>query len=381
MQRVVRMAPMQKLAPRFELGESESCFEPLISGLPDDIALNCLLRLPVEFLPTGRSVSRRWCDLFGDKGRFFTKRKEMGFQDPWLFVLSFDKCTDKIQWHVLDLVHLTWHTIPAMPSVEKVCPYGLRCVSVPGDRSVMVCGGAVPGVDCPLNLAMKFDVVLDSWTVVRKMITPRTFFAGGVIGGKVYVAGGNGGDGFELGSGEVMDPKDGMWRPIASMGATMTCYDTAVLDGKLFVTEGWFWPFYSVPRGQVYDPVTDSWRSMEPGLREGWTGSSVVMFGHLFVVSEHERTRLKVYDLDNDTWETVGGSPLPEEICKPFVVNGVNERIYVTGKNLCVAVGFIHRLNNDSTDNKLDFMVRWQVVEGPSGFSNLTPSSAQILYV
>lgn len=361
--------------------EQESCFEPLISGLPDDVALNCLLRLPVKFHPSCRSVCRRWCHLFGDKGRFFITRKEMGFKDPWLFVSCFDKCSGKIQWHVFDLVNFSWHVIPAMPCFENVCDDKLikfRCVSVSSDRELVVCGGVTVDGDCPVNVVMKYDLLSDCWIMMRKMITPRVFFAGGVIGGKVYVAGGNGGDRFELDSGEVMDPKDGVWRPISSMGATMTCYDAAVLDGKLYVTEGWFWPFYFVPRGQVYDPGSDSWECMAPGLREGWTGSSVVMFGCLFVVSEHERTKLKVYDMSSDMWETVSGGPLPEQICKPFVVNGYDDRIYVTGKNLCVAVGSVYRLI-DSTDKKLDFMVRWQVVEGPHGFSDLTPSSAQII--
>ncbi|KAD5507797.1 hypothetical protein E3N88_15500 [Mikania micrantha] len=135
--------------------ESESCFEPLISDLPDDVALNCLLRLPVEFHSTGRTVCRRWCNLFGNKGRFFTERKEMGFKDPWLFVFSFNKCNGKIQWHVLDLVNLTLHTIPAMPCKEKVCLYSFRCVSVPGDGLMVVFGGVAADGDCPLNLAFQ----------------------------------------------------------------------------------------------------------------------------------------------------------------------------------------------------------------------------------
>nr|XP_043623705.1 F-box/kelch-repeat protein At1g30090 [Erigeron canadensis] len=375
-----------KVTPKFKLVDyscnikdhllelEESClYKPLIPGLPDDIALSCLLRLPVEFHSSGRSVCRRWCSLFGDMGRFFTLRKEMGFQDPWLFVFCFNKFSGKIQWHVFDLVHLSWHAIPGMPWLEKVCPHGFRCVSVPGDGSVFVSGG-------PNSLVWKFEVRLNSWGVVKKMITPRAFFASGVIDGMVYVAGGNSSDGFELDSGEVMDPKDGLWRPISDMGASMPCYDSAVLDGKLYVTEGWFWPFYVVPRGQVYDPKTDSWERMAMGLREGWTGSSVVMFGHLFVVSEHERTKLKVYDSRNDVWETVDGSPLPKQLCKPFAVNGYNNKIYVTGRNLDVAIGFIHRLHSNSTDKATNFSVRWQVVEAPPGLSDLTPTSAQILF-
>ncbi|MFS8004104.1 putative kelch-type beta propeller [Helianthus anomalus] len=151
----------------------------------------------------------------------------------------------------------------------------------------------------------------------------------------------------------------------------------SVLDGKLLVTEGWLWPFYVVPRGQIYDPKTDHWENMHDGLREGWTGSSAVIYGHLFVVTEHERTKLKVYDTNNDSWITVGGPPLPEQICKPFSVNCNNSKIYVVGRNLHVAVGCILGLN---TENNLCFSFHWQVVEAPQAFSDLAPSSTQVLF-
>lgn len=393
-----QQVPVQKLgdsqmtlSPKFKLAaiqsrlldpfvESELSLrgEPLIPCLPDDIALSCLLRLPVASHSASRSVCKRWYQLFANKERFFTRRKEMGFQDPWLFVFSFHKCTGKIQWNVLDLTHFSWHTIPSMPCIDKVCPHGFRSVSFPFEGSLFVCGGVVFDADCPLNLVMKFEVQKNSWTVMRKMITPRSFFASGVINGKIYVAGGNSTDLFELNSGEVMDPKKGIWHPIANMGTNMASYDAAVLNGKLLVTEGWFWPFYVVPRGQIYDPRTDNWENMADGLREGWTGSSVVIYGHLFVVTEHERTKLKVYDMNTDSWKTVDGPPLPEQICKPFSVNCCNSRIYVVGRNLHVAVGRISSLN--ASEKNPSFLVQWQVIEAPEAFANLTPSSAQVLF-
>ncbi|XAR72475.1 hypothetical protein NMG60_11019120 [Bertholletia excelsa] len=382
------------LSPKFRLAAIQSSLldssldlelslsgEPLIPGLPDDIALNCLLRLPVQSHAACKAVCKRWYPLLSSKGRFFTWRKELGFSDPWLFVFSFHKCTGKIQWKVLDLTHFSWHTIPAMPCKDKVCPHGFRCVSIPREGTLFVCGGMVSDVDCPLNLVLKYEMQKNRWTVMKKMNTARSFFASGVIDGMIYVAGGNSTDLFELNSAEVLDPARGTWNPIASMGTNMASYDAAVLNGKLLVTEGWFWPFYVVPRGQVYDPKTNNWGSMPAGLREGWTGSSIVVFGHLFVVTEHERTKLKVYDAGNDAWETVEGPPLPEQICKPFSVNGSDSRIFVVGRNLHVAVGEISRLNSASmTGKKCSFSVQWQVVDAPQDFSDLTPSSAQVLF-
>lgn len=146
---------------------------------------------------------------------------------------------------------------------------------------------------------------------------------------------------------------------------------------------------------QVYDPVRDVWEDMSVGLREGWTGSSVVMLSHLFVVSEMERMKVKVYESDGDTWDVVLGAALPEQICKPFAVSSHHCKIYVVGRNLTVAVGSISRINHkddivtlgDGDDDdqknkkkkKWRFSVRWDVVDAPNHLSDLTPSIAQVL--
>ncbi|KAA8531836.1 hypothetical protein F0562_006447 [Nyssa sinensis] len=145
--------------------------------------------------------------------------------------------------------------------------------------ALFVCGCVIFDVDCPLNLVLKYEMTKNCWTVMKKMITARSFFASGVIEGMIYVAGGNNTDLFELNSAEVLDPDKGIWQPIANMGTRMASYDAAVLNRKLLITEGWFWPFYFVPRGQIYDPKTDNWEGMAAGLREGWIGSSVVVYG------------------------------------------------------------------------------------------------------
>ncbi|XP_021726324.1 F-box/kelch-repeat protein At1g30090-like [Chenopodium quinoa] len=356
--------------------------QPLIPGLPDDVALNCLLRLPVQSHGSCRAVCKRWHLLLGSKERFFSRRKELGLCDPWLFVLTFHKCTGKIQWLVLDLTHFTWHTIPEMPCRDKVCPHGFRCVSVPSEGTLFVCGGMVSDMDCPLDVVLKYEIHKNRWTVMNQMITARSFFASGVIDGMVYVAGGNSADLYELDAAEVLDPVRGCWHPIANMGTNMASYDAAVLDGKLLVTEGWLWPFFVSPRGQVYDPINDNWENMAVGLREGWTGSSVVVYGCLFIVSEHERMKLKVYDGNSDSWDTVEGPPLPEQICKPFSVNSYDSKIYVVGRDLHVAVGQILKVNLEEghSEKKLSFAVQWHVEDAPMAFSDLTPSSSQVLF-
>ncbi|TKW30466.1 hypothetical protein SEVIR_2G039300v4 [Setaria viridis] len=356
---------------------------PLIPGLPDDAALTCLLRLPVAAHGACRLVCRRWHHLLADKARFFSQRRALGLRSPWLFTLAFHRCTGKIQWKVLDLGHLAWHAIPAMPCRDRACPRGFGCVAVPGDGALLVCGGLVSDMDCPLHLVLRYDVYRNRWTVVTRMLAARSFFAGGVIDGRVYVAGGYSTNQFELNSAEVLDPDKGVWQPIASMGINMASSDSAVISGRLYVTEGCAWPFFSSPRGQIYDPKINQWEAMPVGMREGWTGQSVVIDGRLFVISEYERMKVKIYDPETDSWDSVSGPPMPERIMKPFSVSCLDSRIVVVGRGLHVAIGHVDKQpagGGNSRNRSSSYSVCWQDVDVPKEFSDLTPSSSQILH-
>lgn len=380
-----------KLTPKFRLasapGPGPQQPPPLIPGLPDDAALNCLLRLPVAAHAACRLVCRRWRHLLADKARFFAQRRLLGLRAPWLFTLAFHRCTGKIQWKVLDLAGLAWHAIPAMPCRDRACPRGFGCVAIPARAALLVCGGLVSDMDCPLHLVLRYDVCSNRWTVVTRMLAARSFFAGGVIDGRVYVAGGYSADQFELDSAEVLDPDAGVWRPVASMGVNMASSDSAVVGGRLYVTEGCAWPFFSSPRGQVYDPKVDRWEPMPAGMREGWTGLSVVVDGRLFVISEYERMKVKVYDPEADSWESVSGPPMPQRIMKPFSVTGLDSsKIVVVGRGLHVAIGHVQRLPAANPAGDTDrsssscYSICWQDVDAPKEFGDLTPSSCQILH-
>ncbi|KAL5731750.1 hypothetical protein ACHQM5_004450 [Ranunculus cassubicifolius] len=378
-----RLASIQSSSPPQSNTHSESLsrgVEPLLPGLPDDIALDCLLRLPVETHSSCRVVCKRWHYLLSTKGQFFALRKELGYQDPWLFISTYQKCTGRIQWQVLDLTNFSWHIIPPMPCKERICSQGFRCVSIPHRGTLFVCGGTISDIDSPVNLVLKYEIHKNRWSVMEKMKTARSFFASGVIDGFVYVAGGNSSDLYELESGEVLDPVKGNWKAISSMNANMASYDSAVLDGKLLVTEGWLWPFLFSPRGQIYDPRSNTWENMSATLREGWTGLSVVVKGQLFVVSEHENMKLKVYDVKTDSWDVVAGSPVPQLVGKPFSVSSNDCRVFVVGCNLHVAIGYVKKMNITSVGKKWYFLVEWKTVNAPRAFSGWSPSNSQVLY-
>ncbi|KAF5176135.1 hypothetical protein FRX31_034278 [Thalictrum thalictroides] len=108
---------------------------------------------------------------------------------------------------------------------------------------------------------------------MNKMSAARSFFAAGIIDGMYYVAGGNSSELFELDSAE-----DGYGHSYTPPEVRFTTQDETV--GRL---------------------------AMSAILREGWTGLSTLIDGHLFVVSDRER-------------------------------------IYVVGHNLHVAIGHLSKL-------------------------------------
>ncbi|KAK9137000.1 hypothetical protein Sjap_007594 [Stephania japonica] len=357
---------------------------PLIPGLPDDVAIICLLRLPIESHTACRAVCKRWHLVLGSRERFFTRRKQLGFRGPWLYIFAFHKGMEKTQCHVLDLANWAWHTIPPMPC-PRAC--GFRSVGIANEGAVLVCGGiggVVEDQDSPTDSVLKYDVCKNRWSVMRRMNTARSFFASGMIDGLVYVAGGNSSGLLDLDSAEVLDPVsgEGNWRPIAKMGINAAAYDAAVLNGKLLVTEGWLWPFMYSPRGQVFDPVSNTWEPMPVGLREGWTGPSVVVGDeHLFVASELEKVKLKIYDPETDSWDVVLGAPIPEQIRKPFSLSSADFRIFIVGSGLHVAVGYLRKLKLQcGTSKDWSCFVEWEVVSALEAFCELMPSSSQVLY-
>ncbi|KAK9087444.1 hypothetical protein Syun_029838 [Stephania yunnanensis] len=96
----------------------------------DDVALNCLLRLPIDTHPACRAVYKRWHSVLGSGERFFTPRRQLGFR--------------------------AWHTIPPVPCP---CRSGFRSVGVGGGGTLLMLGGVgglVEERDSPIDSVKKY---------------------------------------------------------------------------------------------------------------------------------------------------------------------------------------------------------------------------------
>ncbi|WOK95027.1 hypothetical protein Cni_G03732 [Canna indica] len=368
--------------PRRSMAAAPAVIEPLIPGLPDEVAEQCLLHLPFPYQPLARSVSSAWNRALSSPSFLRSKAEaSAALSLPYLFVFAFDRATLRLQWQALDPRTRRWFVLPPMPLPTEgdapLCPPAFACAALPCRGELYVLGGMRSDTQSPLQTLLAYRAATNSWYAAAPMPTARCFFAAGAIGGRIFAAGG--GDG-GISAVECYDPAADMWAPAAGMRRGMARYDAAVVGRRMYVTEGWTWPFDLSPRGGVYDADRDAWEEMRVGMREGWTGASAVVGGRLYVVSECGDGRVKAYDEGSDVWRAVAGGGVPAEVRRPYAVSGggggageVGREIYVVGSGLSVGVGTVVASEGGER-------VEWEVVKGPPAFADLAPCNALVLY-
>src|SRR4030095_1419943 len=96
------------------------------------------------------------------------------------------------------------------------------------------------------------------------MPTSRSAGAAGVIGGKIYVAGGRPPHGQDF---AVYDPVADSWQTLPNMPTQRNHIGVGVIDGKLYVVAGRLGAGFSSEQTavlEVYDPVASAWTARAP---------------------------------------------------------------------------------------------------------------------
>ena len=166
------------------------------------------------------------------------------------------------------------------------------------------------------------------WKLVSNMMTARDQFAGGVIGDKIYVFGGNGNpDGINLNSGEVYDIASDTWSPIASRTNHGIEELTGVgLNGKFYVFGGYgdIGPrgyYGDINFNEMYDPATNTWTTLaqKPTTVTSSTAAvynnRIYLFGGAFSDNGPDDynvnyTTVEAYDPASNTWQYVTDMPV-----------------------------------------------------------------------
>ncbi|MGE3525532.1 MAG: kelch repeat-containing protein [Gemmatimonadales bacterium] len=174
-----------------------------------------------------------------------------------------------------------------------------------------------------------FNPATNSWSGRRAMSTPRVGPGAGVINDKLYIAGGNGGTSFAMSSAEAYDPQTNAWTPIAPMPGARAFPAFGVINGILYLAGG------ADNNGQLssvisYDPATNTWATLAPLPAPRNDAMGVVANNMLYVVGGQQGNTvdgaMMVYDPATDTWTVLPSMPTPR-----FHVNveQIDDKIYV----------------------------------------------------
>ncbi|KAK3153540.1 hypothetical protein QOZ80_2BG0176780 [Eleusine coracana subsp. coracana] len=377
----------------------------LIPGLPDEISLQILARMPRMRYLKAKLVSRSWKAAITGTD-LYRLRKELGVDEEWLYIMT--KVDDQsLLWHAFDPVSNQWQRLPLMPGISHggECKRGVTGLRLGDLVSVGIrisdvirgwlghkdlidripfCGCAVGAVDgciyvlggfsrsSTMKCVWRYDPFVNSWLEVSSMSTGRAFCKTSLLNNKLYVVGGisKGKNGLTpLQSAEVFDPRTGVWAEVPDMTfskvqALPTVFLAELLRpiatgmtsyrGKLHVPQTLYsWPFFVDVGGEIYDPETNSWAEMPVGMGEGWparqagTKLSAIVDGELYALepsTSSDRAKIKIYDPQEDSWKVaVSRVPVGDftESESPYLLAGF--------------LGKLHLIIKD-VDNKINIM-------------------------
>ncbi|KAG2649329.1 F-box/kelch-repeat protein At1g55270-like [Panicum virgatum] len=291
-----------KASPRPAADRSSGGQCPLLPGLPDDLAIACLIRVPRADHCKLRLVCRRWRRLLAGN-YFYGLRRRLGLAEQWLYAVKRGGKDGRVSWDVLDPSRGAWRALPPVPR-EYADADGFGCAVLGGCHLYLV-GGTDPRGGGAMRRVVFYSARSNRWHRAPDMLRRRQCFGACVMGNRLYVAGGESGGGGGLRSAEVFDPAKNRWSFVAEMAAAMVPFVSAVHGGRWYV-KGLGAQQEVV--SQAYSPETDSWTVVLDGMVTGWRSPSACLDGRIYAADCKDGCRLRSYDEAADAWTTCADS-------------------------------------------------------------------------
>lgn len=236
----------------------------------------------------------------------------------------------------------SWQTLNSMPTPRTYAPAGAI-----GGKFIVTGGCCVLLFNSPYTRVSSteiYDPSTNTWGYGQAMPNAVHGAGVGVIGGKLYVAGGSADQTYpsaQLSILQVYDPVSNSWSNKTSMPQGLEQAASAVIDGKLYVAGG------AAGNGQTgsalyrYDPgsdsVPDGWTTLKPmpTARDGAVGAAINglfyviggFAGSINLLSSYLHV-VEAYDPPTDTWSTKAPAPSARYQQGGALINGL---LYVVG--------------------------------------------------
>ncbi|XP_078177680.1 F-box/kelch-repeat protein SKIP25-like [Carex rostrata] len=285
--------------------------EPLLPGLPDDLARQCLLHLPPSLL---FSVCHKW-------RRFMYSPS---FPSPTLSVYSLltdsDSSNPSLSFSSYDPLCARWDTLPPppLPSPLLLKHPGfisrlLPVQSLSSSPYLLLLSASTPSLQPALHSPLLFHPSPPRWQEGPSFpISPRRWCATGSLNGSVYLFSGVGSSHYNASLARSAFKWDTVrsachwkWDPLSPLRDgtfSREAVEAVESDGKLYMVN---LRGHCPKEGVVYNVRMDQWEDMPTGLLSGWTGpASADEKGNIYLVDEAAGT-LRVYQWWKDTWRTV----------------------------------------------------------------------------
>ncbi|KAG6512567.1 F-box/kelch-repeat protein At1g55270-like isoform X2 [Zingiber officinale] len=288
---IVPMGPRKRIA-RKERNKNQG---PLLPGLPDDLAIACLIRVPRAEHHNLRLVCKRWNQLLSHN-YFYSLRKNLGIAEEWVYVIRRNR-DGKISWHAFDPIYQIWKPLPPLPPDYSEA-LGFGCAVLSGCYLYLF-GGKDPSKGS-MRRVVFFNSRTNKWHRAPDMLRKRHLFGSCVVNNCLYVAGGEcEGNQRILHSAEVYDPNKNKWTFIAEMGTAMVPYVGVVYEGKWFLKGI---DSHNQVVSEVYIPSTNSWSTSHGGLITGLRNPCISLNGRLFATDCRDGCKLRVFEWATDSW-------------------------------------------------------------------------------
>ncbi|KAG9441266.1 hypothetical protein H6P81_017120 [Aristolochia fimbriata] len=325
-----------------EIPQSEFIPRPLINGLPDDLALLCLARVPRRYHHNLKCVSKRWKELV-DSIEWSSHRQKHNLEEFWIYALCRDSSFSYL--YVLDPLRRCWKRIRGIPS-QCSKRGGMACQAL--GKKLYLMGGR-GWLEEWTDEVFCFDILKNIWAKAAPMSIARCDFVCEALSDNLYAVGGGfvENDVFVDNYYDMYDPKSNIWTPLTDLHLFPHVAASMTFDGKIYIRSCVVSLDPNV-NALVYDhSFSQRWQRVSGGMVNGWDGPTVVVDGALYMLSQDigfkpfqkipSGVKLMKWQEESQEWISLGRLSA-RLIRPPCQLAAIGKSIFVIGKGLTTVI-------------------------------------------